>query len=199
MTAVKPKRIRRNPETTRKLILDMTQKIMLEEGYAAVSTRRVAQELGINGATVHYYFATTDDLFAALHQRMTSSQLEDLEEVLNSASPLEALWTFQMESDQSALGVEFIALSNHRKAMRPVLAGVTNEARQAQAKALKPVIESLGLDANLLPPVALATIVVAVTRTLKNEERVGISTGHDEVRAFCEHLLRNLPKLPDRS
>lgn len=199
MTTEKAKRIRRTPETMRKLILDMTERLMLEEGYASVSTRRVAQELSINGATVHYYFPTTDDLFAALHQRMTNSQLEGLKAVLASESPLEALWTYQIEADQSALGIEFIALSNHRKGMRPVLAAVANEARQAQAEALAPVVASLGLDTELLPPIALATIVVAITRTLKNEERVGITSGHGEVLAFCEHLLRNLPKVPERS
>ncbi|EJL34398.1 TetR/AcrR family transcriptional regulator [Novosphingobium sp. AP12] len=198
MTALKAKRIRRTPETMRKLILDMTERLMLDEGYAAVSTRRVAQELNINGATVHYYFATTDDLFAALHRRMTSDHLEGLKAVLGSSSPLEALWTYQAETDQSALGIEFFALSNHRKTMRPVLAAVANEARQAQAEALAPVIASLGLDSKLLPPVALATMVVAITRTLKNEERVGITCGHEEVRAFCEHLLRNLPAADHR-
>src|SRR5262245_19068772 len=42
------KRVRRDPDTTRGLILDTTEKLMVEEGYAAVSSRRVAQELGLS-------------------------------------------------------------------------------------------------------------------------------------------------------
>ena len=68
------KRIRRDPDTTRALILDATEKLMVEEGYAAVSSRRIAQELGINAATIHYYYPATDDVFIALHQRMTQRQ-----------------------------------------------------------------------------------------------------------------------------
>jgi AcrR family transcriptional regulator len=36
------KRTRRDPDSSRKLILDATEKIMLEDGYASVTTRRVA-------------------------------------------------------------------------------------------------------------------------------------------------------------
>src|SRR5690348_5672042 len=118
---------------TRKLILDTTEKLMVEEGYAAVSSRRVAQELGLNAATVHYYYPTTDDLFIALHRRMIDRQIEALEAVLASDDPLEAFWIFQSGWSQTALGVEFLALSNHRKAIRDTLAAFTSDARRSQA------------------------------------------------------------------
>lgn len=38
-------------------------------------------------------------------------------------------------------------------------------------------------------PLALTTILVAVSRTLANEERVGITTGHDDVRQAVEWVL----------
>ena len=188
----KPKRIRRDPETTRGLILEATERIMIEEGYAAVSSRRVAQDLGLNAATIHYYYPTTDDLFVALHQRMTERQCLELEKALASDKPLEALWTFQSEWGQTALGVEFIALSNHRKAIQKVIAGVTDEARVAQATALLRAVGKTSIDSRILPPIALVTIVVAIARTLANEERVGITCGHAEVRAFVSRALEYL-------
>lgn len=192
------KRIRRNPETTRKLILDATEKLMVEEGYAAVSSRRVAQELGLNAATVHYYYPTTDDLFIALHRRMTESQVEQLETVLSSTDPLEAFWVFQSGWSQTALGVEFLALSNHRKAIRDRLAGFTSGARQVQTQRLTEAIGELSVDPAVLPPVALTTILVAIGRLLANEERVGITEGHAEVRAFTVWALANLKRTPER-
>ena len=188
----KPKRIRRDPDTTRKLILDVTERIMVDEGYAAVTSRRVAQELGINGATVHYYYSTTDDLFIALHKRMTERQLAESEQVLAAEDPLRALWEFQSGWAQSALGVEFLALANHRKAIRDVLAGTTNEARDAQTRALGRISSRSAIDPEILPPIALTTILVAIARTLANEERVGITRGHQEVRKFVEWALANL-------
>lgn len=188
----KPKRIRRDPETTRTLILDTTERLMVDEGYPAVTSRRIAQELGINGATVHYYYPTMDDLFIALHKRMTERQLSEFKHVLAAENPLGALWKFQSGWAQSALGVEFLALANHRKSIRDVLAGTTDEARDIQTDALARISGESVIDAEILPPIALTTILVAIARTLANEERVGITRGHHEVRTFVDWALTNL-------
>lgn len=183
------KRIRRDPETTRALILDATEKLMVEEGYAAVSTRRIAQELGLNAATIHYYYPTTDDVFIALHGRMTQRQLAELEKVLACADPLRALWHFQSGWAQTALGVEFLALSNHRKAIGDILAASTNASRAAAAKAIERAIGQLAVGSTKVPPVALGIILVAIGRLLANEGRVGITSGHEEVRNLVEALI----------
>lgn len=191
------KRVRRDPETTRGLILDMTEKLMVDEGYAAVSSRRIAQELGLNSATIHYYYPTTDDVFIALHRRMTDRQLEGLEKVLSSEDPLQAFWDFQSGWTQTALGVEFVALANHRKAIRDTLAGSTDAAREIQSALLARAFGDLALDPAVMPPIALATILVAIGRLLANEERVGITRGHGETRAVVDWALRNLRRRPD--
>ncbi len=191
-TSETKKRIRRDPDTTRGLILDATEKLMTEEGYAAVSSRRIAQELGLNAATVHYYYPTTDDVFIALHRRMTDRQLEQSEVVLASDNPLRAFWEFQSGWAQTALGVEFVALSNHRKAIRDTLAGPTDESRQTQSSFLQRAFGEVTIDPAILPPIALATILVAIGRMLANEERVGITSGHHETRAFVDWALQRL-------
>lgn len=191
------KRVRRDPETTRRLILDTTEALMIEEGYAAVSSRRIAQELGLNAATVHYYYPTTDDIFIALHRRMSNRQTEGLEVVLASEKPLEAFWKFQSGWSQTALGVEFVALANHRKAICETLAGAADEARSAQARSLQRALSGLVVDPAIMPPIALATILVAIGRLLANEERVGITQGHQEVRLFVDWALGQITRSPD--
>ena len=47
---------------TRALLIDATIQIMLEEGYAAATSRRVAAKAGVKPALVHYYFPTMDEL-----------------------------------------------------------------------------------------------------------------------------------------
>lgn len=181
--------MRRDPDTTRALILDATEKLMIEEGYAAVSSRRIAQELGLNAATIHYYYPATDDLFVALHQRMTERQLAALEPVLASDDPLTALWAFQSGSAQTALGVEFLALANHRKAIGSILAAATDASRAAATAAIERAVGALTLGTEQVSPLALGTILVAIGRLLANEERVGITSGHREVRALVASLL----------
>ena len=183
------KRVRRDPDTTRALILDATEKLMAEEGYAAVSSRRIAQELGLNAATIHYYYPTTDDVFIALHRRMTERQLAEMETVLASGNALRALWDFQSGWAQTALGVEFLALSNHRKAIADILAASTDGSRAAAAKAIARAVGELTLGSTKVPPVALGTIFIAIGRLLANEESVGITSGHAEVRSLVEALI----------
>lgn len=191
------KRVRRDPETTRRLILDATEKLMVEEGYAAVSSRRIAQDLGLNAATVHYYYPATDDIFVALHRRLTERQMEGLEDVLAADQPLEAFWKFQSGQSQTALGVEFLALANHRKALCETLAGSVDAAREAQAQSLQRVLGGLAIDPAVLPPIALATVLVAIGRLLTNEERVGITRGHQEVRLFVDWALAQIMRPGD--
>lgn len=192
MESIKAKRIRRDPDTTRGMILDVTERLMVEEGYASVSSRRIAQEIGLNAATVHYYYPATDDIFIALHRRMTERNLRALETVLAGPRRLEALWKFQSDWDQTALGVEFIALANHRKAIRGELARTTDDARMMHAAAIERGVAYGGIDRSVLPPVALATILVSIARTLANEERVGMTQGHAEVRAFMQWALERI-------
>lgn len=188
------KRIRRDPETTRGMILDMTEKLMVAEGYAAVTTRRIAQELGLNSATIHYYYPTTDDVFVALHKRMTDAQIAGLEAVLTSEHPLQAFWDFQSNWAQTALGVEFVALANHRKTIGAVIAGAADAARDRQSDCLTNAFRTLPLEPAILSPIALATILVGVGRLLANEERVGITRGHAETRAFINWALSYLTR-----
>jgi TetR/AcrR family transcriptional regulator len=53
----------------RDAILDATESIMVEEGYAAVTSRRVAERAGLKSKLVHYYFRTMEDLFVAVYER----------------------------------------------------------------------------------------------------------------------------------
>ena len=64
-----PRRVGAENSATRALILDATEQLIREEGYAAVSTRRVAAKAGLKPSLVHYYFTTTDDLLLAMSRR----------------------------------------------------------------------------------------------------------------------------------
>ena len=53
----------------RAVLLDAAERLLLTEGYAAVTSRRVAAEAGLKPQLVHYYFATMDDLYLAVFRR----------------------------------------------------------------------------------------------------------------------------------
>ena len=191
-SAEKAKRVRRDPEVARRLILDAAERLMRDEGYAAVSTRSVAKAAGLAPALVHYYYPVTDDLFVALHARMTSRQSAELRAVLAAPDPLRALWDYQTTWSSTSLGVEFMALANHRKSIRDSIARRTEDAR-AELAALLAQRLRLREGMPVMPDAdAIAVVLTGLARTLTNERSIGITRGHDGVRAVVEWGLRQI-------
>jgi len=189
--ATKANRRGRNGAATRKLILDATEKIMREEGYAAVSSRRVAEQAGLTSPLVHYHFGTMDDLFLALYRRSEEEFFKRLLQALTSPNPVEALWKLSIEPNSEFVS-EFIALAVHRQAVKEEIARSNDRARALQAAVLEKTLREAGIDSEELPAEVLAFLIAAISRTLVTEGALGASLGHEAVRAFVEKRLARL-------
>ena len=77
-------RPRARDSTTRDLLVAATSQIMVEEGYAAATSRRVAAKAGVKPALVHYYFPTMDELYLAVFRRGAAVYLERQQKALAS-------------------------------------------------------------------------------------------------------------------
>ena len=173
---------------TRSKILDVTEKVMTEDGYAAVSSRRVAKDVGVTPALIHYYFPTLDDLFLEVMRRRGTQQKERLERFLAGPQPLRALWAFSREQAGTVLLMEFMALANHRKSIREELAASAEEFRTIELAALADRYAELGLDPEV-PLEAVLVALAALSRTVVMEETLGMTTGLAETEALIERLL----------
>src|SRR2546423_8792685 len=103
---------------------------MLKEGYAAVGIRRVAREAGVAPALVLYYFRTLDDLFLAVLRRNAEQEFERLSRALNTERPLRDLLAYSSDPAGAAMTMEFVALANHRKAIRNEIASSAERFRK---------------------------------------------------------------------
>jgi AcrR family transcriptional regulator len=112
------RRIGATTSKTRAVLLTATEQLMLEEGYAAVSSRRVAARAGVKASLVHYYFPTLDDLFISVYRRRSEANLQRLVEDLQSDRPLHAIWEYANNPTGTALTSEFLALANQRKTIQ---------------------------------------------------------------------------------
>ncbi len=166
---------------------------MLEEGYAAVTSRRIAARAGLKPQLVHYYFRTMDDLFLALFRRGAEQALERQAQALASEKPLWALWELSRDPRGTALTMEFVALANHRKAIRAEIAASAERFRAEQLAGLGSALERGGIDAEQFPPVVVAVLMSSISRFLVIEhETLGMSSGHAETVAFVEDFLTRL-------
>ncbi|MFD0687892.1 TetR/AcrR family transcriptional regulator [Actinomadura fibrosa] len=176
----------------RAVLLDAAERLMLQEGYAAVSSRRVAERAGLKPQLVHYYFRTMDELFLEVFRRRAEEGLRHQAEALASDRPLRALWEFSVDPQGTALTMEFMSLANHRKEIRAEIARYAERFRQEQAEALAGLLDRAGVPAGDCSPAALSVLVTSVTRVVVMEKALGMSTGHEEAFAVVEQRLRDL-------
>lgn len=186
------RRVGTENSATRTVILDTTERLMIEEGYAAVSTRRVAAEAGLKPALVHYYFVTTDDLFLAAYRRVADKYFEMVSAALASPRPLAAFWELSMNATRTTLAVEFMALANHRKVIRAEIARNIERTREVHSQFLvrlppHPTQEA----AKHCPPTAVSLMMAALSRALVMEGALGVSAGHAEAEAFARWWIKH--------
>jgi TetR/AcrR family transcriptional regulator len=183
------RRIGKETSKTRLVLLDATEKLMLEEGYAAVSSRRVAAVAGVKPALIHYYFPTMDDLFVALFQRGAERNMARLARAAEGPRPLRALWDLSREQRGAVLLTEFTALSRHRPAVRAELAAYGRRFRRLQRQAMRHVLEANGIGDSVVSAEAVAVLLTGVSTTVALEREVGLTTGHKQALALVQDLL----------
>jgi AcrR family transcriptional regulator len=181
----------------RSVLLDAAEQLMLEEGYAAVTSRRVAQKAALKPQLVHYYFRTMDDLFLAAFRRRADHGLRLQAQALEAPQPLWALWRFSTDPAATALTMEYVALANHRKALKAEIAYYAERFREEQCKAVSAVLKRYGKNAAEAPPLVWSVLLTSVSRVLVMEQALDMSLGHSETEAFVERYLCLLEGAPE--
>jgi AcrR family transcriptional regulator len=176
----------------RVVLLDAAEQLMIEDGYAAVTSRRVAERAGLKPQLIHYYFRTMDELFTEVFRRRAKEGLEYQAQALQSAQPLWALWDYGNDPAGTQLTMEFMGLANHRKALRAEIAFYAEQFRAQEVKAFTTALQRYGFQASDVPPVIWAVFATSVSRVLVMERALGMSAGHEEMLAFCEGWLLQL-------
>jgi AcrR family transcriptional regulator len=192
-----PRRIGATESKTRALLLDAAERLMLEEGYAAVTSRRIASKAGLKPQLVHYYFRSMDDLFLAVFRRRAEQNLERHARALASDRPLRALWELSIDPRGTAFMMELVALANHRKAIRAEIAEHAERYRQMQLEAISSALARHGTGADAVPPLAVVVAMTGISQVLVLEKSLGLTTGHAELVALVERYVREVESTAD--
>lgn len=177
---------------TRARLVDAAEELLLEEGYASVTSRRVAAKAGLKPQLVHYYFRAMDDLFLAVFRRRAEADMARFERAVAADGSLRNLWRLNADPRRTAFTMEFVALANHRKAIRNELARYAERFRAAQLDAFTTALEASGVAGDDLPPIVALLMMTGLSQVLALEQALGVTAGHDTTRAFIETALDRL-------
>jgi AcrR family transcriptional regulator len=154
----------------RNLLLGHYERIALEKfasrGFKAVTIDEIADAAGVSARTLFRYFPAKEDLLLGYPRRATAVEVELIEALEPSRSPLEAAWTIIRDFlTQNPPDVELLNLWRRAAADAPeVVDRVVGERTQALLDAVSAYCaRSLGVDETRDPrPRVLAGIVVGV-------------------------------------
>jgi AcrR family transcriptional regulator len=179
----------------RQAILNATERVMLDEGYAAVTFRSVAAAADVTPGLVQYYFPSVDELLTAVLRQSTDRIIAELGAATRSDHPLRAVWAYANDRRGSTLLMEFLALANHHREVRSVLGEGGERVRQALLSAVMARWESDGRDHRGAPAAAALFLLAWIPRIVLLEETLGTLTGHAETIALVERFLTDVEPL----
>jgi AcrR family transcriptional regulator len=187
-----PRRIGAEDSSSRAQLVDAAEHLMLEEGYAAVTSRKVAARAGLKPQLVHYYFRTMDDLYVEVFRRRAEANLAAFEQALAADGSLHNIWRLNSDPRGAAFSIEFAALANHRKEIRAEITRYAERFRVAQLQALGDALATAGVPEEQMPAIAALLLMTGLSQVLALEQMLGMSTGHDETRRFIEGAVARL-------
>ena len=183
-----PRRATSDTETRTKL-LDAAEQLMADEGYAAVTSRRIGATAGITSQLVHYYFATMDDLFLEVLRRRAETGLAHLRRATTANPTLRQVWELRSSDRHAVVDIEFVALANHRKSIRDEIARHAERQRALELEVTERALRSAGLSVEEYPPSVVLQALTGISQIMVIEQSLGIAGAHDETRSFVDTLL----------
>ncbi|MFA5886095.1 MAG: TetR family transcriptional regulator [Acidimicrobiia bacterium] len=195
--APSPRRIGAKDSKTRAQLLDAAERLLLEEGYAAVTSRRLAASAGLKPQLVHYYFRTMDDLFLEVFRRRADENMARFERAIAEDGSLENLWRLNADPRGATFNIAFISLAHHRKAIRAEIARYAERFRTAQLDAMRAALAQRGVGEDQLPPVVALLLTTGLSQVMALEGLLGVTLGHDTTVAFIERTIAQLGGSPE--
>jgi len=175
-------------------LLDAAERLLVEVGHAGITTRRLAEEAGVNHGLVHYYFGSNENLLVRALQRFTQRLIARQRELYAADMPFIEKWRTAMrylvseDITYEKVWLEWQALAWNKPELREHLAHVNAEWRAVLTEAFEQPHRELGIE---LPLEALVTLVVSFNEGIILERLSGIEAGHSELLAWIDGWLED--------
>jgi AcrR family transcriptional regulator len=173
-------------------LLDAAERLLVDVGHAGITTRRLAEEAGVNHGLVHYYFGSNETLLVRALERFTERLIERQRELYSTDLPFVEKWRTAMrylvseDVTYEKAWLELQALAWNNPGLRARLARVNDEWRAVLTEAFTEPHRELGVA---MPLDALVSLVMTFNIGMMVERLGGIETGHAELLEWIDTWL----------
>ena len=173
-------------------LLDAAERLLVDVGYSGITTRRLADEAGVNHGLVHYYFGSNENLLVRALERFTERLIARQRELYAADVPFVEKWRTAMrylvseDVSYEKVWLELQALGWNDAGLRERLARVNAEWRAVLTDAFAQPHRELGIT---MPLDAIVSLVITFNVGIIVERLGGIETGHDELLDWIDGWL----------
>jgi AcrR family transcriptional regulator len=176
---------------TEEAFLDAAERLLVEVGYAGITTRRLAEEAHANHGLVHYYFGSMENLLVRVLERFTERVIERQRAMYATEIPFLEKWRTAMrylseDREYQKIWFELQALAWNRPELQGPVAHVNEEWRAVLSEAFAGARERYGIE---MPLDALVSLVMTFNEGIIFERLSGIETGHAELLEWIDGWL----------
>ena len=173
-------------------LLDAAERLLVDVGYARITTRAVAEEAGVNHGLVHYYFGSNENLLVRALERFTDRLVERQRELYAAEMPFIEKWRTAMryllseDVTYEKAWLELQALAWNNPELRERLARVNGEWRAVLTEAFRDPHRELGIA---MPLDALVALVMTFNIGMMVERLGDIQAGHEALLDWIDKWL----------
>ena len=185
-------------QQTEQAFLDAAERLLVREGYATITTRKLAAEANANHGLVHYYFGSMEELLLRVLERFTDRILTRQRAMYaDPAVPFIEKWRKAMDyidvdlaAGYPKIWYELMAMAWNRPEFRERLTHVHEQWDAVLTDAVTTAMREYGVDAKQFPPHAVSVLVRTFNEGLLIERLGGYDNGHRELVKMIDDLLQ---------
>lgn len=185
--AAKTRRKGAENSETRAQLIHSAIVILRDEGAAAVTARRLAEQVGLRRHIVHYYFGTIDELFVAIMREEGARAEAALREATETGDAFDLLW--QNARQAASIILELTMLAARHPSIAREYRIYTERYRQTMAEILESYARTRGITLPVAPA-ATALLLQSVAYTIAIEKDLDLTLGHEQAEKMLMGWLK---------
>lgn len=179
---------------TEERFLDAAERLLMEVGYARISSRSLATEAKANQGLVHYYFGSMEELFVQVLERFTARLIERQKRMYASDLPYIEKWRTAMryldeDRPYQKIWWELQAMAWNHSGYRDRIQRVHAAWADAMRAPVEEALARYALDGEPFGTDEWVSLIVALNEGIILERLSGITRGHAELLGAIDRWL----------